>query len=84
VSREIDLTNEVSRLGAKYKISGSMIAPKVADQFKGCESSAVILLVEGDDLDAEALRYLYMTISRARAHLTVIASRPIIEHLTSL
>jgi DNA replication protein DnaC len=84
VSREIDLTNEISRLGAKYKISGSMIAPKVADQFKGCESSAVILLVEGDDLDAEALRYLYMTISRARAHLTVIASRPIIEHLTSL
>lgn len=82
--RELQLSNEISTIAAKERIAGTMVAPKVADQFKGCESSAVVLLVESDDLNDELRRYLYMTMSRARAHLTVIAPQSVIDALGSM
>jgi len=81
--REIEITTEIALMAARKKFAGAMTAAKTADQFKGCESAAVVLYVEGDDLTDELKRYLYMTMSRARAHLAVIAQPTVLEFLKS-
>jgi hypothetical protein len=77
--REIELTTAIERAVAQKKVVGSRVSPKTADQFKGCESTAVILWIEGPNLDEHMRRYIYMTASRAKAHLTIIASEQILE-----
>ena len=78
-AREIELTTAIERAVAQKKVVGSRVSPKTADQFKGCESTAVILWIEGTNLDEHMRRYIYMTASRAKAHLTIIASEQILE-----
>jgi len=77
--RQIELTTGIERAVAQKKLVGSRISPKTADQFKGCESMAVVLWIEGTNIDEEMQRYIYMTASRAKAHLTIIASEQILE-----
>ena len=77
--REIELTTAIERTIAQRRVVGSRVSPKTADQFKGCESMAVILWIEGTNLDEHMRRYIYMTASRAKAHLTIIASEQILE-----
>ena len=77
--REIELTTAIERTIAQRRVVGSRVSPKTADQFKGCESTAVILWIEGTKLDDDMRRYIYMTASRAKAHLTIIASEQILD-----
>ena len=77
--REIELTTGIEQVVAQKKVVGSRVSPKTADQFKGCESMAVILWIEGANLDEHMRRYIYMTASRAKAHLTIIASEQILD-----
>ena len=77
--REIELTTAIERAVAQKKVVGSRVSPKTADQFKGCESTAVVLWIEGTNLDEHMRRYIYMTASRAKAHLTIIASEQILD-----
>jgi hypothetical protein len=79
----LEIIREIAVLASRSKIPSSQFVAKTANSFKGCESDAVILVVDGD-LESESFRReLYVGLSRAKSHLTVIASDPIITYLLS-